>query len=109
MDDVPLTENELAKGNGQAGRPATAEAAPSGQRAIVRAQAEPLLWDISDVAAALKISVKTCRRMAKCGQIPGLVRLGRLLRFDRRRISEWVANGCPRIKMWNRPTGLRRE
>src|SRR6266852_2735946 len=108
MNDVPITENELAKSNGQAGQPATAEATPIATRSVVRAQVEPLLWGVEDVAVALKISVKTCRRMAKRGQLPGVIHIGRLLRFDRRRVAEWVANGCPRLRVWNRPGGLSR-
>jgi excisionase family DNA binding protein len=55
-----------------------------------------LLVDLAELAVLLKISARTAKRMAAAGELPGLVRLGRLVRFDRRVIERWIADGCPK-------------
>ncbi len=56
---------------------------------------QPALMDAEDVAKTLNCSRRTVRRLADSGQIPAPIRLGRLLRWDRRALQEWIAEGCP--------------
>lgn len=46
-----------------------------------------LLGDISD---------RHARRMIDAGTIPGVVRLGRLIRIRRDELEKWIADGCPK-------------
>ena len=56
---------------------------------------EPLLVDVGEAAALLAVSVPTLRRMISAGRTPQPVRLGRLLRFRRADLLQWIADGCP--------------
>jgi excisionase family DNA binding protein len=56
---------------------------------------QPLLLDIAELAVLLNISTRTAKRLARANAIPGLCRLGRCVRFERRAIEAWVAEGCP--------------
>jgi excisionase family DNA binding protein len=47
-------------------------------------------YDIRDVASMTKLSERTIGRLAAAGAIPGLVRIGRSLRFNRRLVDEWL-------------------
>jgi excisionase family DNA binding protein len=53
------------------------------------------LMDTDEVAAMLNCSRRTVRRLADSGRMPAPIRLGRLLRWDRRLLVEWIAEGCP--------------
>ena len=55
------------------------------------------LGNVDDVAANLGCSPKTVRRLADAGKIPGLVRLGRLVKFDLHVIDQWIEQGCPAL------------
>jgi excisionase family DNA binding protein len=59
--------------------------------------ATPQLGDVVAVAAVLNCSTKTVRRMVDAGRIPGVLRLGRLLRFDLTILSQWIQQGCPPV------------
>jgi excisionase family DNA binding protein len=52
-------------------------------------------YDVPDVAAMLKCSDRHIRRLVEAGVLPGVIRLGRLVRFHRRLINEWIAASCP--------------
>jgi excisionase family DNA binding protein len=56
---------------------------------------QPALVDADDVAKTLNCSRRTVRRLADSGRMPAPIRLGRLLRWDRRALLEWIAAGCP--------------
>jgi excisionase family DNA binding protein len=58
-------------------------------------QFEPLLIDVQAVAALLGCSTRHVHRLRDTGDMPAGVRVGRLLRWDRRQIEEWIAAGCP--------------
>lgn len=53
------------------------------------------LGDVEAVAAILHCSSKNVRRMVDADRIPGVIRLGRLLRFDMSVLSQWIQQGCP--------------
>jgi excisionase family DNA binding protein len=74
-----------ANGSGQADYPAPP--APA---------VEALLWTLSHVAVATSLSSRTIKRLVAERAIPGIVRVGRALRFDRRKVEEWISRGCPR-------------
>lgn len=54
-----------------------------------------ILLDVVDVARLLRCSSRTVRRVAEAGRMPKPVRIGRLLRWNREQICEWVHQGCP--------------
>jgi excisionase family DNA binding protein len=57
---------------------------------------QPSLLTVDDVAAMLRISTRTVRRMADSGQMPRPLRLSSCLRFRRAELDLWIADGCPR-------------
>jgi excisionase family DNA binding protein len=58
--------------------------------------------DVRDVAHLMKVSPKTVRRQADLKKIPGIVRVGRLLRFDLDQIHEWIDQGAPPLSRFDR-------
>ena len=53
------------------------------------------LLEIEDVAEMLRCAPRTVRRLANSGRTPGPIKLGRLTRWRRREIENWIAAGCP--------------
>jgi len=53
----------------------------------------PLL-DVQEVADFLKLSERTVRRKMARGAIP-YVKIGRVVRFRREQLDEWLTAGCP--------------
>jgi len=47
-------------------------------------------YDVRDMASLLKLSERTITRLAAVKAIPGLVRIGRSVRFNRRVVDEWL-------------------
>ena len=62
----------------------------------------PRLGDVNATALKLDLSAKTIRRMADAGKMPGVIRLGRLLRFDLDLIDRWIDQGCPPLHRFSR-------
>jgi excisionase family DNA binding protein len=48
-------------------------------------------YDVLDLAALMKCSTRHVRRMIDAREIPGLIRFGRLVRFHKRIVDEWLA------------------
>jgi len=48
-----------------------------------------------DVAALLRCSPRTVRRLVQFGRMPGPLKVGRLARWRRSDVERWVADGCP--------------
>ena len=48
-------------------------------------------YDVPGLAALLRCSERHVRNMADAGSIPGLIRIGRLVRFHRGIVNEWLA------------------
>ncbi len=67
----------------------TAEAIGGAERA------RPELLDVRGVAALLNTSVRTVYRLSDAGRMPRPVRLGALVRWQRRTLMEWLDAGCP--------------
>ena len=53
------------------------------------------LLDVKDVARLLKIGERTVHRFRDMGTMPAPIKLGRLIRWPRKVIQEWIEQGCP--------------
>jgi len=51
-------------------------------------------YDVPDLAALLKCSERHVRNLADAGAIPGMIRFGRLVRFHRGLIHDWLDNSA---------------
>lgn len=49
-------------------------------------------YDVPDLAALLKCSERHVRNMADARAIPGVIRLGRLVRFHKAIVDDWLAD-----------------
>lgn len=78
----PFVKSKAAFGHVRAKR-ASLEARESNQ------MLQPDVMTLQEAAAFLRCHPKTLRLMAAAGRIPA-VRVGRLWRFSRRRLTEWV-------------------
>jgi len=56
----------------------------------------------SEVARRLDCSPSTVDRMDQSGRMPQSIRLGGMRRWRATEISQWVADGCPRIRPGSR-------
>lgn len=52
-------------------------------------------YDVGDVATLLKSSTRHVRRLADAGAMPRPLHLGRLVRWRRSDVDQWLAAGCP--------------
>jgi predicted DNA-binding transcriptional regulator AlpA len=64
------------------------------------------LVDVNAVAALIGASARTVRRLADWGRMPRPISLGRMVRWQRSVIEEWIREGCPRVE--RRGIGRRR-
>ena len=55
----------------------------------------PELIDRDAVATVLSCSPRHVVRLSDSGQMPASVRIGALVRWSRKAIEEWIAEGCP--------------
>jgi excisionase family DNA binding protein len=63
---------------------------------------EPELLDSRAVAAMLTVSVRHVERLAEAGRMPAGLKIGRLRRWRRRVILDWIERGAP---VCRRPAG----
>jgi excisionase family DNA binding protein len=56
-------------------------------------------YDVDDVAALLKASPRHVRRMADAGRLPPPVHIGRLVRWPKSTIDEWLAAGAKPVRV----------
>lgn len=56
---------------------------------------QPLLLSVYEVAQLLKCSYRQVFRLTAEGRMPSDIRLGKLRRWSREAIEEWIADGCP--------------
>lgn len=59
----------------------------------VPAPIEAGTYDVADLAAVLKCSERHVRNMVDADAVPGVIRFGRLLRFHRGLVDEWLLAG----------------
>jgi predicted DNA-binding transcriptional regulator AlpA len=62
------------------------------------ATTEPALVDVKWVAKTLGCSERHVARLADGGLMPRPSKLGRLCRWNRRVIEEWISAGCPAVR-----------
>ncbi len=53
-------------------------------------------YTVVDLAGLLQCSDRHVWRLIDAGRIPGVIRLGRIVRLHRATIDQWLAAGCPR-------------
>jgi predicted DNA-binding transcriptional regulator AlpA len=68
-------------------------------------ETKPDLMDVNAVAVLIGASPRTVRRLADWGRMPRPISLGRMVRWQRSVIEEWIREGCPRVE--RRGTGRR--
>ncbi len=57
------------------------------------------LLDVRGVAQLCCCSTRTVYRLADAGRLPRPVKLGALVRWRRAEIDDWLADGCPPIRV----------
>ena len=53
------------------------------------------LLTVNEVASRLRMSSRTIWRMQEAAKLPSPVRLGRVVRWRRSDIEQWIDFGCP--------------
>ena len=61
-----------------------------GERTMRSPERLPEVMKVNEVAEMLRVDRKTIYSMVERGQIPGVRRLGRCLRFSRRALVRWL-------------------
>lgn len=56
------------------------------------------LLDVPQVCGLFKCSRRTLARLIRDGKVPAPCRVGRLVRFDARRIREFIENGGTEVR-----------
>ena len=59
---------------------------------------EPTMVDVAWMARELGCSERHVHRMRDAGQMPAPVKLGSLVRWNRKMIEKWMADGCPGVR-----------
>jgi excisionase family DNA binding protein len=54
---------------------------------------ERATYTIADLARLMQCSERHVHRLQSARAIPGAIRIGRLVRFSRRLVDEWLASG----------------
>lgn len=54
----------------------------------------PELLDVEQVATLCQFSPRHVLRMANAGKMPSPLKVGRCVRWSRRAIETWIADGC---------------
>jgi len=65
------------------------------------------LIDVAEFAAKLGVSPQHIRRMSDAGRCPPPIRLGRLVRWGRKIVDDWIATGCPVVRQPRLRSGKR--
>ena len=64
------------------------------------AYVSPLLLSARDLAAMLRLGIRTIRAMDAAGKLPAPVRIGGSVRWRSEEIRAWLDAGCPDRDMW---------
>lgn len=62
--------------------------------------AAPLMLTADEFAATLRISRAHFWRLESAGKLPAPLRLGRVVRWDRRVVEAWIDAGAPTRQQW---------
>ena len=68
-------------------------------------ETEPALIDVKAVAALLGCSARHVTRLEEAKLMPAAIKLGRLSRWNRVAIEQWIAAGCPDRATWENSQG----
>jgi excisionase family DNA binding protein len=60
-----------------------------------RPASPPELLGVDAFASLLGVSVRHVRRLTDAGKCPLPVRLGKSVRWSRKAVEAWIADGCP--------------
>lgn len=71
---------------------------PNGSEIETRIGLSELL-DVSAVAALLMCSERHVWRLSDTGAMPAPLRIGRLVRWSRRPLTEWIDGGCKPVRI----------
>ena len=63
---------------------------------------KPAMLDVQGVADLLRCSVRHVYRLTDSGRMPRPVKLGALVRWPRKVIDGWIAEGCPHCRKGGR-------
>jgi excisionase family DNA binding protein len=58
----------------------------------------PAMLTVHDVARMLNCSARTVYRLCDSGRMPRPVKLGALVRWPRKTVAQWIAEGCPNLR-----------
>jgi excisionase family DNA binding protein len=67
----------------------------AGDPGTSRPPSQPELLGIDAFADLLGVSTRHVRRLTDAGRCPPPVRLGKSVRWSRRTVEAWIADGCP--------------
>ena len=100
-NDPPPTPHE-PKGVAVADLPLRLTTMPTDDRPADgnRPAVEPLLATARDLAAMLRLSLRTIRAMDRAGKLPKPLRIGRSIRWRYDELCDWIAAGAPCRQMW---------
>ena len=65
---------------------------------LIRMSKNVQLVDVKIIAQMLGVSPRHVRRLCDSGRMPRPARLGRLLRWQRAGIEQWISAGCPTVR-----------
>jgi predicted DNA-binding transcriptional regulator AlpA len=68
------------------------------RRLAAYVEGQSALLGVGDVAALLGVSTRSVHRLRDRGAIPPPIKLGAAVRWSRRVIEAWIAEGCPMVK-----------
>lgn len=60
-----------------------------------RPEIQSAFMDVKEVAGLLGCSERHVQRLSGGGEMPAPVKLGRLVRWNRATVNQWIADGCP--------------
>jgi len=75
-------------------------ALPADDRPTPAPVLEPLLLSARDLAAMLRLGLRTVRSMDAAGKLPAPVRVGGSVRWRLDEIRAWLDAGCPAREAW---------
>jgi len=64
------------------------------------------LLDVKAVAEMLTCSARHVYRLSDSGEMPRPVKVGHLVRWRRKELEDWIADGCRRVVPLRRPRHL---
>ena len=54
----------------------------------------PATYKVGQAAEIAQISVRQLWRLIDAGKVPGIIRLGRIVRLSKKQFDDWIERGC---------------